>query len=72
MAYNVNSSIIGGSNRNSHNFTILDNWASANFILVDELFAKALRCLETCVLTNDNLWGKLFSSLESQTAFDEI
>ena len=43
-----------------------------NFILADELFAKALRSLETCVLVNNYLRGKLFSSLESPTTFDEI
>ena len=37
-----------------------------------ELFAKALLRFETCVLVNNNLWGKLFSSLESVTTFDEI
>ena len=37
-----------------------------------ELFAKALLRFETCVLVNNNLWGKLFSSLESPTTFDEI
>ena len=37
-----------------------------------ELFAKALLRFKTCVLVNNNLWGKLFSSLESPTTFDEI
>ena len=36
-----------------------------NFILADELFGKALRSFETCALVNNNLCGKLFSSLES-------
>ena len=40
-------------------------------ILVDDSFAKALRSLEICVLVNHSLCGKLFSSLESPTAFDE-
>ena len=39
-----------------------------NFILTEELFAKALRSFEICVLVNNNL----FSSLESPTTFDEI
>ena len=43
-----------------------------NFILAEELFAKALRSFETCVLVNNNLCGRLFSSLESPTPFDEI
>ena len=34
-------------------------------MLAEELFAKA------CVLVNNNLWGKLFSSLESPAIFDE-
>ena len=42
-----------------------------SFILVDELFAKVLRSFETCVLVNKNLYGKLFSSVESPTTFDE-
>ena len=41
-------------------------------ILADELLAKALKGLEICVLVNNNLCGKLFSSLESPTTFDEI
>ena len=43
-----------------------------NFILAEEIFAKALRSSETCVLVNNNLCRKLFSSSESQAAFDEI
>ena len=38
-----------------------------SFILAKELFAKALRSFETCVLVNNNL----FSSLESPATFDE-
>ena len=51
---------------------ILCKWVFDNFILADEPFEKTLRSLETCVLVNNNLWGKLFSSLESQIIFDEI
>ena len=43
-----------------------------NFILTEELFAKTLWNLETYVLVNNNLCGKLFSSLELLTSFDEI
>ena len=43
-----------------------------NFILAEELFAKALRSFKTCVLVNNKLCGKLFSSLKSPTTFDEI
>ena len=42
-----------------------------NFILADEPFPKALRIFETCVLVNNNLCRKLFSSLESPTTFNE-
>ena len=43
-----------------------------NFILADESIAKVLQSLEIWVLVNNNLRGKLFSSLESPTTFDEI
>ena len=42
-----------------------------NFILSDEPFVKALRILETCVLFNNIFCGKLVSSLELPTTFDE-
>ena len=52
---------------------ILCNWVLDNFLLTDEFFAKTLQSLETCVLVlvlvNNNLCGKLASSLESPTAF---
>ena len=41
------------------------------FILADQPFSKALQSLETCVLVNNNLNGKLFSSLEAQATIDE-
>ena len=41
------------------------------FILAEELFSKALQSLDTCVLVNNNLCEKLFSSLESPTIFHE-
>ena len=40
-------------------------------MLADEPFAKALQSLKTCVLVNNNLCRKVFSSLESPTTFDE-
>ena len=40
--------------------------------LVFDNLQKALRSFETCVLVNNNLCGKLFSSLESPTTFDEV
>ena len=51
--------------------TILDSEVFDNFILVDELFAKALRSLETCLSVNNNLCGKLVFPLESPITFDE-
>ena len=47
------------------------HWVFDNFLLADEPFPKALRSHETCVLVNNNWCGKLFSSLESPTTFDE-
>ena len=58
--------------KNPPDYHVLCNWVFDSFILAEELFAKALRDLETCVLVNNNLSGKLFSSLESPTTFDEI
>ena len=48
--------------RNPPDYPILCNWFFENFILADEPFAKALRSLKSCVLNNDNLCRKLFSS----------
>ena len=39
-------------------------------MIAEELFAKDLQSFESCVLCS-NLCGKLFSSLESTTTFDE-
>ena len=58
--------------KNSPDCSVLFNWVFDNFILDEELFAKALRSLENCVLINNNLCGKLFPSLESPTIYDEI
>ena len=54
------------------NCIILEYWVFENFILTDEPFAKASRIFETCVLVNNNLWGKLILSLNSPTAFHEL
>ena len=51
---------------------LLDNWVFEHFILVDEPFAKALRSLEMFAWANNNLCGKLVSSLEPPITFDEI
>ena len=40
-------------------------------MLTEELFAKDLQSFETYVLVNNNLWRKLFSSLESPKILDE-
>ena len=42
---------------------IIDNWVFDNVISVDDLSAKALRRFETCLLVDNNLWGKLVSWL---------
>ena len=60
-----------GLNKNPPDCAILENWVFENFILADETFKKALRSLETCVLVNNSLFEKLFSSLESLIIFDE-
>ena len=60
-----------GLSGNSPDYSILCNWVFDNLILADEFFAKALGSLETCVLVNSNLCGKLFPSLESPTMFDQ-
>ena len=57
--------------RNPPDCPILCNWVFDNFILAEVLFVKALQSFETCVLVNNNLCRKLFSSLESPTTFDE-
>ena len=51
--------------------TTLCNWLFDSFLLAEELFTKALRSFVTCVLVNNNLCEKLFSSLESQIVCDE-
>ena len=50
---------------------ILCNWVFDDFILAEELFAKALQSFETFLLVNSNLCGKLFLSLELSITFDE-
>ena len=57
--------------KNPANCPIIRNWVFESYILADEPFAKVLRSFKTSVLLNNNLWGKLFSSLESPTIFDE-
>ena len=54
---------------NSSDCPALCNCVFDNFMLDEEIFA--LWSFETCVLGNNNLWGKLFSSLESPTTLDE-
>ena len=40
--------------KNPPDYPILCNCVFDNFILADDLFAKALRILETCVLVSNN------------------
>ena len=40
-------------------------------MLADEPYARALKSIETCVLVNNNLCGKLVLSLGLPTTFDE-
>ena len=42
-----------------------------DFLLADKPFAKALRNLKICVLVKNNFCGKLVSSLEPPTTFDQ-
>ena len=46
--------------RNPPDCPILCKWVFDNFTLAEELFAIVLRSFETCVLVNNNLYGKLF------------
>ena len=57
--------------KNHPDCPILCNSVFDNFILADETFAKTLGSLETCVLVNNNLCGKIYSSLELPITFDE-
>ena len=41
-------------------------------MLVEELLAKVLLNFENCVLVNNNLCGKLFSSFDSTMIFNKI
>ena len=52
-------------------YPIICNRVFDNFKLAEELFAKALKSFEACVLVNNKLCEKLFSSLESAAIFDE-
>ena len=57
--------------KNPPDCPILCNLVFENFILANELFHKALRIFETCILVNKNLYGKLVSSLKFPIKFDE-
>ena len=67
----VGESNVNGIGINPADFIILNNSVFENFILSDEPFAKDLRIFETCVSVNNNLCGKLVSSLEVRIKFDE-
>ena len=67
-----NPDFSNGSNylpRNPSHCLILCNWVFNNFTLVEKLLVKALRRFETCVLVNNDLCEKVFSSLESPAMF---
>ena len=57
--------------KNPPNFHILSNWVF-DVTLADEPFTKALQSFRTCVLVNNKLHGKLFSSLESTNKFSKF
>ena len=59
------------SSRIPRDCIVLYSWTCDNFVLPDESFAKALGVLETWILVNSNLWGKLVSLLESSNTLDE-
>ena len=61
------SCIILGKTVSSLDCIILDNWVFEIFTP----FAKVLRILQICVLVNNDLGGKLISSLELLSIFDE-
>ena len=60
--------VIGKVLRTLPKRTILSSWVFDNFILADELFAKALWSLKTCLSVSNNLCRKLVSFVESQTS----
>ena len=47
--------------RSPSDCNILDRWVFDNFILVDELFAKPLRSLETFLSVNNNIMNKILN-----------
>ena len=57
--------------RNGSDCPVLDNWVFESSMLADELFEKVLRSFETCALVNNDLCGKLVSSLEPPTTFEK-
>ena len=57
--------------KNSLNCSLLDSWVFGYFMLADQLYAEAFWSLETCLSVNNNLCGKLVSSLESPITLNE-
>ena len=45
--------------RNPSYCSILDNCVFDNFILIDQLFSKALQSLDTCISINNNFMWKI-------------
>ena len=68
LAYGLSTSIIKGKPvfssgraclpKNAFDYSC-SNWVFDNFILAEELFAKTLQSLKTCVLVNNNLCGNI-------------
>ena len=56
--------------KNPPDYPILCNSVFDKFILAAELLVKVLWSLETCVLVNNTLRGKLVSSFESPITFE--
>ena len=63
--------ILGGPNRNPLSCAILNKLVFESFMLVDEPFDKVIRVIETSVSINNNLCGKLISSLEFPIKFEK-
>ena len=58
--------------RNPPHCPILNNYVFENFKLADELLAKALRSIETCVSVNNKLCVTLASSSGSPNTFERF
>ena len=57
--------------RNPPDCAILDNWVVDSLILAHKLYENSLRRFATCLWANNDLCGKLVSSLELSIIFDD-